>query len=126
MDARYPLIYSSISDMAKLTSLEDLRSLLGSEEKSPQPAKPPREKRTGYDGKQQRLDVSLDSRKRKGKTVTLVTGFQARPGELEGIVQELKRLCGAGGRAMDNEIELQGDHRTKVVEKLKAMGYDVR
>ncbi len=116
--------------MAKLTSLDDLRSLLPGGEASP-PAgeagpEPQGKPRTGYNGKELRLDVSLDSRKRRGKTVTLVTGFQSRPGELEEIVQDLKRLCGTGGRAMDNEIELQGDHRAKVVEKLKGMGYVVR
>lgn len=115
--------------MAKLSSLEDLRSLLSDTEGSAQPdkAKPaPQKPRTGYTGKELKLDVSLDSRKRRGKTVTLITGFQSRPGELEEIVQDLKRVCGTGGRALDNEIELQGDHRAKAVEKLKGMGYTVR
>ena len=115
--------------MAKLTSLEDLRSLLSGDENSDKGENAPAQQqkpRSGYDGRTLRLNVSLDSRKRKGKTVTLVTGFQARPGELEEIVQDLKRVCGTGGRALDNEIELQGDHRVKVVEKLKGMGYDVR
>ncbi len=112
--------------MAKLTSLDDLRSLLPADAAAPRQEHKVPAPQVGYDGKQQRLDVALDSRRRKGKTVTLVTGFQARPGELEAIAQSLKRACGAGGKAGDNEIELQGDHRAKVVERLKALGYMVR
>jgi|GEM_PF-455454 len=111
--------------MAKLTSFDDLGALLPHDGDSPEGGAEERTPRTGYDGRAQKLEVMLDSR-RRGRVVTLVKGFQARPGELESIVAELKRLCGAGGRALDNAIELQGDHRERVVEKLRGMGYIVR
>jgi translation initiation factor 1 len=109
--------------MPKLNSLDDLKSLLSAEDAAEVEAnKVP----VGYDGKPQRLDVQLDSKRRRGKTVTLITGFQSTPEELEEITSALKKQCGAGGQILDNAIEIQGDHRTKVVEKLKAMGFTVR
>jgi translation initiation factor 1 len=60
--------------------------------------------------------VSRTSSGRKGKTVTLITGVpHADTGEL---VRELKRLCGSGGAVKDGVVEIQGDHRAKVVAHL--------
>jgi len=112
--------------MAKLTSLDDLKTLFPGGDNEPDRGDTSPTPRTGYDGKAQKLEVALDSKRRRGKTVTLIKGFQSRPEELESIAGDLKRLCGAGGRATDNEIELQGDHRERVVEKLKGMGFIVR
>lgn len=112
--------------MAKLTSLEDLGNLLPNDPGNEKAGAASPAARTGYNGKPQKLEVALDSKRRRGKTVTLVKGFQSRPDELESITGELKRMCGAGGRVLDNEIELQGDHREKVVEKLKKMGFTVK
>jgi translation initiation factor 1 len=60
--------------------------------------------------------VSRTSSGRKGKTVTLITGVpHADTGEL---ARELKRLCGSGGAVKDGVVEIQGDHRAKVVAHL--------
>jgi translation initiation factor 1 len=112
--------------MPKLNSLDDLKSLLSSEEAAAVEANRATPGKVGYDGKPQRLDVQLDSKRRRGKTVTLITGFQSTPEELIEITSTLKKQCGAGGQVLDNAIEIQGDHRTKVVEKLKAMGFTLR
>ena len=72
---------------------------------------------------QQRLRVELDKRARKGKAVTLVSGFIGSASDLETLGKQLKNLCGVGGSAKDGEIILQGDHRTKVIERLFAEGY---
>src|SRR5262245_21934901 len=53
---------------------------------------------------------------RKGKTVTLVTGLPQE--DLEPVARELKRLCGSGGAVKDGAVELQGDHRARVVAHL--------
>ena len=107
--------------MAKLTSLGDLASLL------PEGHRPAAESpvKTGYDGKAQKLKVALDT-KRKGKTVTVISGFQSNPDELDDIAQSLKKSCGAGGRVLDNEIEIQGDHVKKAREKLQSLGFAVQ
>lgn len=53
---------------------------------------------------------------RKGKTVTLVTG--APPADLAALGKELKRLCGSGGAVKDGVVEIQGDHRDRIVAHL--------
>ena len=79
--------------------------------------------KTGYDGKSVTLTVKLDKKKRAGKTVTVVSGFQSQPQELEELLKTLKKLCGAGGQLLDNTIEIQGDHCDKIVEKLGSLQY---
>ncbi len=113
--------------MAKLSSLQDLSALLSETDRaSIRPEGDPSPAKTGYDGKAQKLDVRLDSKRRRGKTVTLISGFQSKPDELERIANELKKACGAGGGVLDNAIEIQGDHRARAVEKLKKLGFQVR
>ncbi|MES1247314.1 MAG: stress response translation initiation inhibitor YciH [Actinomycetota bacterium] len=58
---------------------------------------------------------------RRGKTVTVVRGL---PGaDLAAVAADLKKLCGAGGAVKDGAVEIQGDHRDKVVARLQAQGY---
>jgi translation initiation factor 1 len=60
--------------------------------------------------------VSRTSSGRRGKTVTLVTGLP--PADLRAVAAELKRLCGSGGSVKAGTVEIQGDHRARVVEHL--------
>jgi translation initiation factor 1 len=60
--------------------------------------------------------VSRTSSGRRGKTVTLVTGLP--PDDLRPVAAELKRLCGSGGAVKDGAVEIQGDHRARVIERL--------
>jgi len=62
--------------------------------------------------------VSRTSAGRKGKTVTLVSGVPV--GEAAAMARELKRVCGSGGALKDGVIEIQGDHRAKIVAHLGA------
>lgn len=71
----------------------------------------------------QLLCVSLDRRNRKGKAVTLITGFTGTNNDLETLGKLLKTKCGVGGSAKDGEIIVQGDHRQKVLEILQKEGY---
>ncbi|MDK2851925.1 MAG: translation initiation factor 1 [Proteiniphilum sp.] len=71
----------------------------------------------------QLLRISLDKRNRKGKAVTLVTGFRGSDEELQELGKLLKMRCGVGGSAKDGEIIVQGDHRAKVLDILQKEGY---
>lgn len=74
----------------------------------------------------QTIRVTLDKKRRAGKTVTVASGFQHTPETLAAVAQTLKKKCGSGGTAKDAEIELQGDHVAKVKGELEKLGYRVK
>ena len=71
----------------------------------------------------QALKVLIDRKQRKGKSVTLVTGFVGCEDDLKDLAKTLKSKCGVGGSAKDNEILIQGEFKEKVFELLINMGY---
>ena len=70
--------------------------------------------------------VSRETKGRKGKGVTLVTGLSLAPDELAALGKLLKQRCGAGGTTRDGVIEIQGDHRDLLVAELAARGWVVK
>ncbi len=74
----------------------------------------------------QDLRVMRDSKKRKGKTVTLVTGFVGKQDDLNELAKYLKTKCGVGGTSKDGEILIQGDFRDKIFDLLIEKGYKVK
>jgi len=70
--------------------------------------------------------VGRETKGRKGKGVTVVTGLPLSAMELAALAKELKSACGAGGTTRDGVIEIQGEHRDTVVAELKKRGYDAK
>lgn len=69
------------------------------------------------------LRVQLDKKQRKGKSVTLITGFTGKEEDLETLAKMLKTKLGVGGTAKEGEILIQGDFCNKITDLLKALGY---
>lgn len=63
----------------------------------------------------QNLRVLLDSKQRKGKTVTLVQGFVGTEDDLKELAKLIKNKCGVGGSVKDGEIIIQGDLKEKIL-----------
>jgi len=74
----------------------------------------------------QQLKVWIDKKRRRGKEVTLVTGFVGQEDDLKALGKTLKTKCGVGGSAKDGEIIVQGNQREKVVALLLDLGYKAK
>lgn len=70
--------------------------------------------------------VGRQTKGRKGKGVSVVTGLPLSGEELEKLAKRLKQRCGAGGAVKDGAVEIQGDHRETLVAELRALGYKVK
>ncbi len=94
----------------------------------PDPVPPPRPAEPGPPLRQQTARIWRDSKRRRGKTVTVIGGLQHDPATFEELLRSLKKSCGAGGtyKAEEAEIEIQGDHRVAITARLLEMGYKVK
>lgn len=68
--------------------------------------------------------VRVAREKRRNSAVTVVHGLPAA--EVDAVGKELKRLCGSGGTAKNGVVEIQGDHRDKVVSYFEQRGRRVK
>ena len=107
----------------KLTSLSDLGQLLTDSERE---QLLPKVKKQGHDGRSKTVRVRLDTKGRKGKSVTLIESLRHNPTTIGEIARILKQHCGAGGTVKEGQIEIQGDQRERVAEKLREMNYVVK
>jgi len=70
--------------------------------------------------------VGRETKGRKGKGVTVITGVNLDDAGLKELANQLKQKCGAGGTVKDGVIEIQGDHRDRLVEELQKKGFTVK
>ena len=63
---------------------------------------------------------------RGGKAVSVISGLPLTGEALEELATRLKKSCGAGGAVKDGTIEIQGDHRDRLVAELGKLGYDAK
>ncbi len=84
----------------------------GGEKEAPQPAVPSSSTASG-------IRLRLD-RRASDRVVTVVTGLPDAEGAV--LARALKAACGAGGTFKLGALELQGDHRERVEQELRARG----
>ena len=70
--------------------------------------------------------VGRETKGRRGKGVTIITGIPLALPQLTELAAELKRKCGSGGTVKEGVIEIQGDHRDAIVDELAKRGWTVK
>jgi translation initiation factor 1 len=73
-----------------------------------------------------RVRVGREVAGRGGKGVSVIRGLPLPPAALEELASRLKRLCGAGGGVREGAIEIQGEHRDRLVAELIRLGYEAK
>ena len=67
-----------------------------------------------------------ETKGRKGKGVTLITGVPLDNEGLKKLAKSLKQKCGCGGSVKNRIIEIQGDHRDVLEKEFDGLGYKVK
>lgn len=70
--------------------------------------------------------VGRETKGRRGKGVTLISDLALDENGLTELATQLKQRLGTGGTVKDGRIEIQGDHRDRIVEELEKLGYRVK
>lgn len=71
---------------------------------------------------QQKIRIHLE-RLKGNKEATIVRDFVGTSETLESLGKLLKTKCGVGGTVKDGEIQIQGNHREKVLQILINEGF---
>jgi translation initiation factor 1 len=70
--------------------------------------------------------IRRETKGRKGKGMTTVTGLDLPEKGLKDLCSQLKKLCGTGGALKSGIIEIQGDNRDKIKATLEQLGHNVK
>ena len=62
-------------------------------------------------------------KKKFGKVYTVVEGIDTKEIDIKDLSKKLKAKFACGGTAKKGKIELQGDHKQKVMENLVEIGF---
>lgn len=96
----------------------DQGDLRGKESGTVNPKSLPPHEQTAY--------LHRDSKSRGGKMVTIIKKLVLSDVDMKELAKRLKQVCGTGGTVKDGEIEIQGEHREKIAQELKKLGYKVK
>lgn len=66
--------------------------------------------------------IQRETKGRKGKGVSIITGLDRSADELKKLCTELKKKCGCGGAVKSGTVELQTDDRAKIQQLLDQQG----
>ncbi len=64
--------------------------------------------------------------KRKGKPITIIEGYTGADKDFKSLAKDLKKKFSVGGSFKNDSIIIQGDYRDKIMEFLKALGFNVK
>ncbi len=92
------------------------------ERKPPPPAPPPPPVKKPV----HTVKVGRETAGRRGKGVTVVSDLPLGEDALKELATKLKSACGSGGTAKDGRIEIQGDHRDRLMVELERLGYKAK
>jgi len=70
--------------------------------------------------------VGRETKRRKGKGVSLITGIALQGRALTQLAKRLKAKCGSGGTVKNGVVEIQGDYRDLLVQELNKEGFTVK
>lgn len=76
--------------------------------------------------KNARVRVALESKGRRGKQVTCITGLPLDDEEMQAVATKLKQRCGTGGTVKERRVEIQGDNCDKALALLEELGYKAK
>jgi len=74
----------------------------------------------------QGVRIRRESKGRGGKTVCLINGLPLDDSGLKIVLKKLKAQLGTGGVVKDGCLEIQGDHREKLLLLLEKQGYKAK
>ena len=76
--------------------------------------------------KNQSISLKLDKKSRRGRTVTVATGFCLPDREIKSLAKALRKKCSTGGTFDKDTIELQGNFLAKTALELQANNFSVK
>jgi translation initiation factor 1 len=74
----------------------------------------------------QQLEAHFSNKRRAGKTVTVIKGFDGDESDLKQLGKTLKKAVGVGGSIKNGEIIIQGNYRDQLIKILMDMGHSVK
>ena len=74
----------------------------------------------------QAVRIRRESKGRGGKTVSIIDGLPLQGTGLKALLKRLQASLGAGGAIKDGSLEIQGEHRDRLLQLLEKEGYKAK